>query len=151
MVRARPWNHTGPGQSDAYVASSFARQLAELALGRREPVLRVGNLAAVRDFLDVADVVDAYARLLDRSVPIGAYNIASGVPRTIASLLESLAAHAEVRPAVEVDAARVRADRPSVGDATKLREATGWSPKIALDDTLARLFDAWRDRLSATP
>ncbi len=151
VVRARPWNHTGPGQSDAYVASSFAHQLAEMALGRREPVLRVGNLEAVRDFLDVADVVDAYALLLDRSVPAAAYNVATGLPTKMARLLELLAAHAGLQPAIEVDPARVRADRPSVGDAAKLREATGWSPQIPLEDTLARLFDAWRDRLSATP
>jgi GDP-4-dehydro-6-deoxy-D-mannose reductase len=151
VVRARPWNHTGPGQTDAYVASSFARQLAEIALGRREPVLRVGNLDVVRDFLDVADVVDAYARLLDPRVPPGAYNVATGVGTKIARLLELLAAHARLEPAVEVDPERVRADRSSVGDATKLRAATGWSPQIPLEDTLARLFDDWRERLSATP
>jgi GDP-4-dehydro-6-deoxy-D-mannose reductase len=151
VVRARPWNHTGPGQLDTYVASSFARQLAEMTLGRREPLLRVGNLDSVRDFLDVGDVVDAHARLLDRSVPAGAYNIASGVPTVIARLLDALAAHAGIQPAIEVDPARVRADRPSIGDATKLREATGWTPRVPLDDTLARLFDAWREQLSATP
>ena len=151
VVRARPWNHTGPGQLDTYVASSFARQLAEIALGRREALLRVGNLEAVRDFLDVADVVDAYARLLDRGVPAGAYNIASGVPTKIAQLLEMLAEHAAIRPKIEVDPARVRPDRASVGDAAKLRAATGWSPRIPLADTLARLFDGWRDQLSATP
>ena len=151
VVRARPWNHTGAGQVDTYVASSFARQLAEMALGRREPLLRVGNLDAVRDFLDVADVVDAYARLLDRRVPAGAYNIASGAPTKIARLLELLAAHAKLHPRVEVDPARMRADRPSVGNAAKLRQATGWSPRIPLEDTLARLFDGWRERLSATP
>jgi GDP-4-dehydro-6-deoxy-D-mannose reductase len=151
VVRARPWNHTGPGQLDTYVASSFARQLAEMTLGRREPLLRVGNLDSVRDFLDVGDVVDAHARLLDRSVPAGAYNIASGVPTVIAPLLDALAAHAGIQPAIEVDPARVRADRPSIGDATKLREATGWTPRVPLDDTLARLFDAWREQLSATP
>lgn len=151
VVRARPWNHTGPGQTDAYVASSFARQLAEMALGQREPVLHVGNLAAVRDFLDVADVVDAYARLLDPRVPAGAYNVATGVATPIARLLESLVAHAKLQPAIEIDPERVRADRASVGDATKLRDATGWSPQIPLDDTLARLYDDWRMRLSATP
>jgi GDP-4-dehydro-6-deoxy-D-mannose reductase len=150
VVRARPWNHTGPGQSDAYVASSFARQLAELALGRREPSLRAGNLGAVRDFLDVADVVDAYARLLDPRVPAGAYNIATGVGTRIEQLLELLTARAKLQPAIEIDPARVRADRASVGDATKLRKATGWLPRIPLEDTLARLFDDWRDRLSAS-
>jgi GDP-4-dehydro-6-deoxy-D-mannose reductase len=151
VVRARPWNHTGPGQSDAYVASSFARQLAEIAAGRREAVLRVGNLDAVRDFSDVADVADAYARLLDRAVPAGAYNVASGVAVRVGALLERLCEHAKLRPAIEVDPARHRAGRASVGDASRLRRATGWAPRLSLDDTLARLYDDWRRRLSATP
>jgi len=150
VVRARPWNHTGPGQTDTYVASSFARQLAEMVLGRRDPVLRVGNLDAVRDFLDVADVVDAYARLLDPAVPRGAYNIATGVPLRIAQLLDRLIAHAGLRPQIEVDPALHRPDRASVGDARRLRHATDWAPRIPLDDTLARLFDDWRRRLSAS-
>ncbi len=150
VVRARPWNHTGPGQTDAYVASSFARQLAEMVLEKRDPVLRVGNLDAVRDFLDVADVVDAYALLLDPSVPRGAYNIATGVPIRIAQLLDRLIEHAGLRPQIEVDPARHRPDRASVGDATRLRHATDWAPRIPLEDTLARLFDAWLRRLSAS-
>ena len=150
VVRARPWNHTGPGQTDAYVASSFARQLAEMVLGQRDRLLRVGNLEAVRDFLDVADVVDAYARLLDPGVPRGAYNIASGVPIRIAQVLERLIEHAGLRPQLEVDPARYRPDRASVGDATRLRHATNWARCIPLEDTLARLFDAWLRRLSAS-
>ncbi len=150
VIRARPWNHTGPGQTDGYVASSFARQLAEMALGAREPVLRVGNLDAVRDFLDVADVVDAYARLLDRKVPRGAYNIATGIPVRIAELLDHLTARAGLRPKIEVDASRYRADRASVGDATRLRRTTRWAPQIPLADTLARLFDTWLRQLSAS-
>ena len=151
VVRARPWNHTGPGQTDTYVASSFARQLAEMKLGRRDPILRVGNLDAVRDFLDVADVVDAYVRLLDPRVARGAYNIATGVPVRIAAMLERLIEHGGVRPKIEVDPARYRPDRASVGDATRMRRATGWAPRIPLADTLAHLFDAWLRRLSASP
>ena len=150
VVRARPWNHTGPGQTDSYVASSFARQLAEMVLGQRDPVLRVGNLDAVRDFLDVADVVDAYARLLDPTVPRGAYNIATGVPIRVAQMLDSLIEHAGMRPQIEVDPARYRPDRASVGDATRLRRITDWAPHIPLEDTLAQLFDEWLRRLSAS-
>jgi GDP-4-dehydro-6-deoxy-D-mannose reductase len=149
VVRARPWNHTGPGQGEGFVASSFARQLAEIALGRREPLLRVGNLDAVRDFLDVEDVVDAYARLLDPAVPAGAYNVASGVGTTIARVLEILLDHTELRPTIEVDPARFRPDRASVGDATRLRRTIGWSPRHRLEDSLARLLLDWRSRLSA--
>jgi GDP-4-dehydro-6-deoxy-D-mannose reductase len=150
VVRARPWNHTGPGQTDGYVASSFARQLAEMVLGQRDPVLQVGNLGAVRDFLDVADVVDAYAQLLDPRVPRGAYNIATGVPVRIAEILDHLTEHAGLQPQLEMDPTRHRSDRASVGDATRLRRVTDWAPRIPLQDTLARLFDAWLRQLSAS-
>jgi GDP-4-dehydro-6-deoxy-D-mannose reductase len=151
VVRARSFNHTGPGQSDVYVAASFARQLAEMELGRREPVLHVGNLAAVRDFLDVDDVVEAYVRLLHPTLPGGAYNVASGTGRSIAELLELLIEGSSVRPRIEVDAARWRADRASVGDAGRLRRTTGWKPAIPFEATLARLLGDWRARVSARP
>jgi GDP-4-dehydro-6-deoxy-D-mannose reductase len=134
------------------VAASFARQIAEMEAARREPVMHVGNLAAVRDFLDVRDVVDAYVRLLDRTrAPAGAYNVASGVGRSIVELLETLIERSAVRPRVEVDAARFRPARPMIGDATRLRRATGWSPTIPFETTLAALLDDWRARVSAMP
>lgn len=151
VVRARSFNHTGPGQSDTYVAASFAKQLAEMEAGQREPVLRVGNLAATRDFLDVADVVEAYARLLDRAVPAGAYNVASGVGRSIADLLETLLQSSSVRPRIEVDAERWRPGNASVGDAGRLRRATGWAPLVPFETTLANLLDDWRARVSEKP
>lgn len=148
VVRARPFNHTGPGQGDAFVASSFARQLAEIEAGRRAPELAVGNLAAVRDFLDVADVVEAYRRLLDRAVPAGAYNVASGTGIAIGELLARLVAASTAKPAVREDPARWRPANTAVGDAGRLRRATGWAPRVPLDDTLARLLADWRTRLS---
>jgi nucleoside-diphosphate-sugar epimerase len=151
VLRIRSFNHTGPGQSDVYVASSFARQIAEIDAGRREPLLRVGNLDAVRDFLDVADVVEAYRRLLAPGVPPGAYNVASGVGRRIGALLEALLERARVRPRVEVDRALWRPARASVGDPTRLRDATGWKPQIGFDAMLDRLLDSWRARVSASP
>ena len=151
VVRARSFNHTGPGQSETYVAASLAKQLAEMEAGRREPVLRVGNLGAIRDFLDVADVVEAYLRLLDRAVPAAAYNVASGVGRSIAELLEMLIAASSIRPRVEVDAERWRPGNASVGDAGRLRRATGWAPAIAFEVTLEHLLEDWRARVSALP
>ncbi|HEY8495112.1 MAG TPA: GDP-mannose 4,6-dehydratase [Myxococcota bacterium] len=144
VVRVRPFNHTGPGQRDAFVASGFARQLAEIEAGRRPPLLAVGNLAAVRDFLDVDDVVDAYLRLLAPAVPAGVYNVASGVGIPIGELLERLLAASTAKPEVREDPARWRPANVSVGDAGRLRRATGWAPRIPLDDTLARLLAYWR-------
>lgn len=150
VVRARPFNHTGPGQGDAFVASSFARQLVEIEAGRREPLLAVGNLAAVRDFLDVADVVEAYRLLLERTVPADAYNVASGVGISIGALLDRLLAASRAKPELREDPARWRPANVSLGDAGRLRRATGWAPRVALDDTLARLLADWRARISGS-
>lgn len=151
VLRARPFNHTGPGQSDLFVASSFARQLAEIEAGRRAPLLVVGNLDSVRDFLDVDDVAEAYWRLLDPAVPDGPYNVASGRGVRIGTLLERLIERTSVRPDVRVDPSLLRPTDASVGDAARLRETTGWRPQRTLDETLARLLDDWRQRLRATP
>jgi nucleoside-diphosphate-sugar epimerase len=149
VVRVRPFNHTGPGQSEAFVAASLARQLAEIEAGRRPARIAVGNLDAVRDFLDVEDVVAAYLRLLDRAVPAGVYNVASGRGRRVREILERLLKLVRVRPEIEVDPLRFRPTDVSVGDASKLRQATGWEPALDLDDTLARLLEDWRARISA--
>ncbi|MGH0030697.1 MAG: NAD-dependent epimerase/dehydratase family protein [Myxococcota bacterium] len=147
VVRVRPFGHTGPGQSDAFVVPSFAHQLAEIAAGRLEPVLRVGNLDSVRDLLDVDDVVRAYAALLSRDVPAGVYNVASGVGRRIGDVLDALAALAGVTPRVEVAAERFRPTDHGVGDAGRLHDACGWSPEIPFETTLSRVMDDWRERV----
>lgn len=149
VVRSRSFNHSGPGQSDAFVLASFARQAVEIAAARRPPQLRVGNLDSVRDFLDIDDVVDAYARLLDPAVPPGAYNVARGVGVRIGDVLERLLDLAGVRPRIEVDPQLVRPLDVSVGDSRKLREATGWEPRVSLDESLGRLLDHWRRTLGA--
>jgi GDP-4-dehydro-6-deoxy-D-mannose reductase len=147
VVRVRPFAHTGAGQTDTYVLPSFARQLAEIAADRREPRLRVGNLDSVRDFLDVEDVVEAYLRLLDPDVPAGVYNLASGVGRRVGDVLDALILRSGSRPRVEVDAERFRPTDHAVGDASRLRAATGWAPRVPLEVTLDRLFTDWSRRV----
>jgi GDP-4-dehydro-6-deoxy-D-mannose reductase len=142
IVRVRPFNHTGPGQAPQFVAPAFARQVAAIAAGRSEPRLAVGNLESVRDFLDVEDVVDAYERLLDRAVPAGIYNVASGVGRRIGDLLGALIELSGARCEVVVDPERLRPTDYAVGDATRLREATGWAPRTPWRETISRLL-AW--------
>lgn len=144
VVRVRPFNHTGPGQAPDFVAPAFARQVAAIAAGRSEPRLAVGNLASVRDFLDVDDVVDAYQRLLDRGVPADVYNVASGVGRRIGELLDALIELSGARCAIEVDPDRVRPTDTSVGDASRLRAATGWEPRTPWREMLSRLLAAAR-------
>ena len=143
VVRVRSFTHIGPGQTDVFVASSFARQVAEIAKGVREPRIVVGNLDSVRDFLDVRDVVNAYALLLDRKVAPGVYNVASGVGVSVREILGQLIEIAGVSPTLEVDPERFRPTDHRIGDASRLRDATGWAPEIPLRQTLAEMLDFW--------
>ncbi len=150
VVRVRAFTHIGAGQSDHFVASSFAKQVAEIAAGQRPPRIAVGNLGSVRDLLDVNDVVDAYARLLDPAVPPGIYNVASGRGVAVREVLETLLDLAQVKAEVEVDPARYRKADYRVGDASRLRQATGWEPRIPLRETLANVLAYWRRRTAAS-
>lgn len=146
VIVARPFNHTGPRQTPAFVMASLARQIALAERGAIEPVLRVGNLDAARDLTDVRDVVRAYALLAAAGVPGEVYNVASGVAHAIRSMLDQLLAIATVRVQIETDERRLRpTDRPIlVGDASKLHALTGWTPRIPLDRTLHDLLEYWR-------
>jgi GDP-4-dehydro-6-deoxy-D-mannose reductase len=149
VVLARPFNHTGPGRPPDYAESSFARQIAGIERGEGEPVLRVGNLSAIRDFSDVRDVVEAYLLLLDRGRTGQVYNVCSGRGRSIRSILELLLASSRSQVTIKTDPERYEAlpdERiASVGDPSRLREL-GWRPCRRLDDTLAELLDHWRAR-----
>lgn len=147
VVGARPFNHTGPGQSPRFVCSDFARQVAIRERGDGSP-LRVGNLDAVRDFLDVRDVVRAYLDLWERGGKGGFTNICSGVGLRISDVLESLLAMARRPLSVEPDPERARGvDVPRlVGDNSRLR-SLGWTPRWTWSQTLADLLDDWRRRL----
>jgi GDP-4-dehydro-6-deoxy-D-mannose reductase len=145
-ILARVFNHSGPRQNPSFVAASMARQIALIERGALEPVIKVGNLDAERDLTDVRDTVRAYALLMDRGTPGTIYNIASGVARPTRAVLDTLLSHARVPVRVEVDPARLRPnDIPVlVGDPTRLRDATGWTPKIPFDQMLEDLLDYWR-------
>lgn len=144
-VVARPFNLLGPGLPTALAAAAFAAQIVEREQGRAAGPIRVGNLAAQRDFLDVRDAVAAYRLIVRRGVPGIAYNVCSGRPVSIRALLDRLAAMAQCPMAVEVDAARFQAnDVPvSVGDNGRL-VALGWQPQISLDQSLHDLLAAAR-------
>jgi GDP-4-dehydro-6-deoxy-D-mannose reductase len=146
IVRARSFNHIGPGQSDDFAASAFARQIAEIESGSRAPVVRVGNLESERDFTDVRDVVRAYWQLALQGEAGEAYNVGSGIPRPTRWLLETLLGLASVPIGVEADPERLRpSDIPrSYCDNRKLVAATGWSPQIDLHDSLRAMLDHWR-------
>jgi GDP-4-dehydro-6-deoxy-D-mannose reductase len=147
VVLTRTFHHTGPGRGEAFAESSFARQIAEIEAGLRPPLLKVGNLEAVRDFTDVRDVVRAYWLLLERG-EAGVYNVCSGRGRRIRELLDLLLAQSTTRVEVRVDPDRLRpSDVPvQVGDPARLRAATGWEPVIPLEQTLRDLLEDWRER-----
>jgi GDP-4-dehydro-6-deoxy-D-mannose reductase len=149
VVLTRSFNHTGPGQADGYVCSSFARQVAEIEKGIREPVIRVGNLAARRDFADVRDVASAYRLLVERGRPGRAYNVCSGEAVSIQEVLDRLVGLSRVEVRVVIDPDRYHAlDAPLiVGDPARLREETGFSPRFKLRDTLRDLLEDWRAKL----
>jgi len=151
VVRLRPFNHTGPGQSEDYVVGTLTRQVAEAeAAGRDEALVRTGNPDSARDFSDVRDVARAYVAAA--SLESGVYNVASGEAVTVRELIELVRAAARIPVLHEVDPARVRAhDVPEVrGSAERLRAATGWSPEIPLERTVADALEAWREELGAT-
>jgi GDP-4-dehydro-6-deoxy-D-mannose reductase len=146
VVVARPSNHEGPGRDERFAIGSWARQIARLESDGGGTLL-VGDLTAERDILDVRDVCRAYRLLLDTSVPVGTYNVGSGRTVTMAHVLELLVEQARVPVQVERDESRVRpAEIPRLaGDPSRLREATGWSAEIPLEQTLADTLGAARD------
>jgi GDP-4-dehydro-6-deoxy-D-mannose reductase len=152
VVRARPFNHVGPGQAPTFVVSSLAREVAAAErMGSR--TVQVGNLAARRDFTDVRDVVRAYRLLAERGTGGEAYNICSGADVAIDDIARRLLALAGSDLALEVDRERLRpVDVPVVrGDPSRLMDATGWRPEIPLDTTLADTLAYWRSELDEDP
>ncbi len=151
VLRARPFNFVGPGQQEGFVAADFAWQVARIEAGEQAPAIAVGNLAARRDFCDVRDVVQAFILLLMKGPAGQAYNVASGKAYSIRSLLDRLLACSPVAIEVQVDESRfVPLDVPlKRGDNRRLREATGWQPQFALDQSLSDLLQHCRDALRA--
>jgi len=152
VLRVRPFNHTGPGQSAEFVVAAFAEQVARVAAGLQPPVLRVGALDPLRDFLDVRDVCTAYAACLARAdalAPGTVLNLASGQPRRVGDVLAALMAAAGVQAEVATDAGRLRpTDIPvAAGNAALARRLLEWAPAIPWEQTLADVLADWRARV----
>lgn len=144
----RPFNHIGPGQSLAFAIPSFCSQIVASERGG-DPIIRVGSLEDVRDFLHVEDVVEAYIdviRARDQIAPGAFFNVASGQGVRMSDVLEQLASLSQIDVRVEIDATRLRQRLPTivVGDASKLRAESGWHPHHSLRETLAETLDFWR-------
>jgi GDP-4-dehydro-6-deoxy-D-mannose reductase len=149
VVMVRPFNHLGPGQSDRLVASSLAQQVAQNELDGGGEIL-AGDLSPKRDFSDVRDVVRAYRLLAERGVPGEAYNVCSGKAVAIRDLADTLISLSRTPMKVVLDPDRLRPVDVAVleGDNSKLRDATGWTPEIPLEQTLSDVLDWWRAKLT---
>jgi len=146
VVRTRGFNHEGPRRGPVFVASDFAKQVADIEAGRRPPVIHVGNLEARRDFTDVRDMVRAYWLALEKGVPGEVYNLASGKAWRIRDVLDLLLGMTKVKIEVRTDPTRLRpSDVPVLlGDTSRFHAATGWQTTIPFERTLADMLDYWR-------
>lgn len=146
VLRVRAFPHIGPGQGPGFVTADFASQIAAIELEKQEPILHVGNLESKRDFTDVRDVVRAYRLLMEKGTVGEVYHVASGKAVSIQTVLDTLLGLSKIDIVVEQDPTRMRASdiKVLVGDATKLRQATGWQPEIPLAQSLRDVMDWWR-------
>jgi len=149
ILRVRPFNHIGPGQSEGFVATDFAIQIARIEAGQQTPIMEVGNLSAQRDFTDVRDVVRAYQLIMERGTPGDVFNVASGQAHSIERLLAILLSYSQVPIETRTDPKRMLpVDVPIVqGNASRLREATGWKPTIPFKQTLLDVLNDCRQRV----
>ena len=150
VILVRAFSHTGPGQDTRFAFPAFAHQIARAEAGLTDPVIATGDLSAVRDFLHVRDVVDAYRLLMKEGIPGRIYNVCSGQPLSMRQGLEIMVDHARCDLEICTDPARLRpADTPYlVGDNSQLVKDTGWSPEWDIDHTLRALLDAARKEFS---
>lgn len=149
IVMVRAFNHIGPGQDSLFVVSDFCKQVVEIEKGQREPIMKVGNLAAKRDFTDVRDVVKAYVKLIQTGEPGETYNVGNGHAIAIQELLELIVKKSSAKITVEIDPAKIRpVDVPIIeADITKIHNLTKWKPKISLEQTVQETLDYWRRQI----
>ncbi len=146
-IMTRAFTHTGPRRGDVFAESSFARQIAEIENGRRDPVVSVGNLDSVRTFLDVRDIVAAYWQLTEKCVPGEAYNIGGNTTMTVGEMLEMMTGMSDREITTRQDPNRMRPSDVTlqIPDISKFVEKTGWEPAIPVEKTFGDLLDYWRD------
>ena len=143
---ARSFNHTGPGQSERFVCSDWTKQAAEIALGKAEARIHVGDTSPAIDFTDVRDVVRAYVLILEKGAKGEVYNVCSGSAVSLQEVLTAVIAKSGKKITIEQDQARLRVHRTgekTAGDRSKLTRATGWVPEIPLSKTLDDLYRYW--------
>lgn len=148
IVMTRSFNHIGPRQSTRFVIPSFVEQLVNIASGKSENKMMVGNIDVVRDFTDVRDVVDAYWRIIKKAENRSVYNVCSGQGVKLRDIIDMTANHLNIKPKIVIDAERVRTNDIAsvVGDNTKLKRELGWSPRYNLNKTLLDMINYTKSR-----
>lgn len=148
-VRTRAFNHGGPRRGEVLLPSDFAKQIAEIEKGAREPVVKVGNLDAIRDFTDVRDIVRAYWLALESGEPGDVYNIGSGDARSVREILDLLLGLSDTSIEVQQVPEKMRPSDVEIliCDSSKFREQTGWVPQIPMETMLRDTLDYWRERV----
>ena len=149
IISVRAFNHIGPNQASTFVVSDFCKQVAEIEVGIKEPVIKVGNLKAKRDFTDVRDVVGAYVMIMEHGEKGETYNIGSGQAVEIEKILNMIVKLSEKTIKIEVDKNKLRPmDVPIIeADIEKLVKTTGWKKKIDLEQTLKETLEYWREKI----
>lgn len=147
IIRVRPFNHIGPGQTAVFVVPAFAKQIAEIEKGNKEPILKVGNLEAKRDFTDVRDIVRAYVMLMEKGKSGEVYNIGSGKSHKIQEILDMLLGMSKTKVQIVEDPNLLRpSDIPETRcDNTKITKTTGWTPEIPIEQSLEDVLNYWRE------
>ena len=150
IVRVRPFNHTGARQHPGYAPTAFAQQIARIERGLQPPVVKVGNLDAQRDLSDVRDIVRGYVLALEHGAPGAVYNLGSGRPVSMRTVLDTLLDMTTTAISVEPDPERMRpVDVPVIAaNIARMRECTGWQPAIPLEHTLREVLNDWRKRIA---
>lgn len=149
IIRTRTFNHEGPRRGEVFVTSNFAKQIAEIEAGKKEPVIEVGNLEAKRDWSDVRDVVRGYWLAVNKCEPGDVYVLASGKTRTVQEMLDTLLDFSTVKVQVKQDPSRMRPSDVEIlwGDYSKFKQRTGWEPSIPFEKTMEDLLNYWRERV----
>ena len=157
FIVARPFNHIGPNQSESFAVSSFAKQVIEIEIGLKKPLISAGNIDATRDFLDVRDVADAYKILLEKETgkkgisgnKFDVFNICSGAEVSMRSILNLMFEITGIEAEIEIDEAKLRPNEQKriYGSGNKLKNYTGWRPKIPLKQSIEDILNYWREKL----
>jgi len=152
VVILRPFNHTGPGQSDDFVLPSIARQVAEIERGKKIPLIEVGNIEIKREFMNIMDVVLAYKLAIEKCISGDIYNISSNKSHTLAKAIEIFKKLTKVGFDIKIDPSRLRKTDISVlvGNGEKFSQLTGWVPKIKFEKTIEDMLNYWRARTHNT-